>query len=132
MILTALPTLPGQTKLSIQNNISQILQLHEDLLSELHAIVPQADFTQSAQESQPMARAKHIRFHSVDIIPGRLAEHKVARRLRHSLEIGRSPDRRSRGLAIETKTAEEIARIFNKHVGVFLLLILPSVLTEYR
>jgi hypothetical protein len=117
MILTALPTLPGQTKLSIQHNISQILQLHEDLLSELHEAVPQADFTNSAhQESYPITKAKHIRFHSADIIPGRFAEHKMTRKLRHSLEIGRSPDRRPRGLVIDTKTAENIAKIFNKHV----------------
>jgi hypothetical protein len=88
MILTALPTLSGHTRSSIQQNISQILQLHEDLLAELHEAVPQADFTNSAyQESYPVTKAKHIRFHSADIIPGRFAEHKATRRLRHSLEM---------------------------------------------
>ena len=117
MILTALPTLPGQTRSSIQQNISQILQLHEELLAELHQAVPQADFTRSAhQESYPVTKAKHIRFHSADIIPGRFAEHKAARRLRHSLEIGRSPERRPRGLVTDTKTVGNIAKIFNKHV----------------
>lgn len=120
MILTTLPNLPGQTKSSIQQNISQILQLHENLLAELHHVVPQADYTQSAtQENYPVARAKHIRFHSADIMPGRFAEHKVARRLRHSLEIGRTPDRRSRGLVTDTKTVEEVARIFNTHMKRF-------------
>jgi hypothetical protein len=117
MILTALPTLSGHTKSSIQQNISQILQLHEELLDELHQAVPQADFTLSAQqETYPVTKAKHIRFHSADIIPGRFAEHKVTRRLRHSLEIGRSPDRRPRGLVTDTKTAGDVAKIFNKHV----------------
>lgn len=117
MILTALPTLPGQTKLSIQNNISQILQLHEDLLADLHATVPQSDCTSSAhQENYQVTKAKHIRFHSADIMPGRMIEHKAARRLRHSLEMGRSPDRGSQGIAVDTKTAENIAKIFNKHV----------------
>ncbi|KAF1914219.1 hypothetical protein BDU57DRAFT_287388 [Ampelomyces quisqualis] len=120
MILTALPTLSGQTKSSIQQNISQILQLHEDLLDELHEAVPQADFTKSAHhETYPVTKAKHIRFHSADIIPGRLAEHKAARRLRHSLEIGRSPDRRPRGLVTDTKTVGTIAKIFNKHMKRF-------------
>lgn len=117
MILTALPSLSGQTKSSIQQNISQILQLHEDLLAELHRTVPQADFTKSAQqEIYPVTKAKHIRFHSADIIPGCFTEHKVTRRLRHSLDIGRSPDRRPRGLVTDTKTVGDIARIFNKHV----------------
>ncbi|KAF2853415.1 hypothetical protein T440DRAFT_476683 [Plenodomus tracheiphilus IPT5] len=118
MILTALPNLPGQTRSSIQQNISQILQLHENLLAELHQVVPQADFTTSAhQESYPVTKAKHIRFHSADIMPGRFAEHKATRRLRHSLEIGRSPDRRPRGLVTDTKTVEDVARIFNKHAS---------------
>jgi hypothetical protein len=117
MILTALPSLSGQTKSSIQQNISQILQLHEDLLDELHTVIPQADLTNSAHhETYPMTKAKHIRFHSADIIPGRFAEHKTARRLRHSLEIGRSPDRRPRGLETDTNTAGNIAKIFNKHM----------------
>lgn len=118
MILTALPALPGQTKTSIQQNIAQILQLHEDLLAELQQAVPQADFTKSAQqETYPITKAKHIRFHSADIIPGRLAEHRATRRLRHSLEIGRSPDRRPRGLVTDTTTAGNIAKIFNRHVS---------------
>ncbi|KAL1795367.1 hypothetical protein ACET3X_007183 [Alternaria dauci] len=120
MILTALPTLSGQTRSSIQHNISQILQLHEDLLAELHQVVPQADFTRSAyQETYPVTKAKHIRFHSADIVPGRLAEHLTTRRLRHSLEIGRSPDRRPRGLVTDTKTAGNVAKIFNKHMRRF-------------
>lgn len=115
MILTSIPTLPSQTRVSIQQNISQILQLHEDLLAELHRAVPQAEYTQSAQqEIYPVTKAKHIRFHSADI--GRFAEHKITRQFRHSLEIVRSPDRRPRGLVTNTKTVGEIARIFNKHV----------------
>ena len=84
MILTALPALPGQTKSSIQQNIAQILQLHEDLLAELQQAVPRADLTKVAQtETYPVTKAKHIRFHSADIMPGRLGEHKATRRLGH-------------------------------------------------
>ncbi|KAF9691985.1 hypothetical protein EKO04_009990 [Ascochyta lentis] len=120
MILTALPALPDQTKSSIQQNITQILQLHEDLLAEFQQAVPQADFTKSAQhEVYPVTKAKHIRFHSADIMPGRLGEHKATRRLRHSLEIGRSPDRRPRGLVTDTKTVGNIAKIFNRHMKRF-------------
>jgi hypothetical protein len=120
MILTALPALSGQTKSSIQQNIFQILQLHEDLLDELHLAVPRADFTKSAHhETYPVTKAKHVRFRSADIIPGRLAEHKTTRRFRHSLEIGRSPDRRPRGLVTDTETVGAIAKIFNKYMKRF-------------
>jgi hypothetical protein len=118
MLLTSVPALSSQTRTSIQHNISQILQLHQDLLAELHRVTPQADFTQSVQqqEAYPVTKAKHIRFHSADMMPGRVADHKFARRLRHSLEIGRSPDRHPKALATETKVAGDIAKVFNKHV----------------
>lgn len=118
MILSSVPALSNHTKASIQHNISQILQLHQDLLAELHNIVPHADFTQSVQhqEAYPVTKAKHIRFHSADMMPGRFVEQIVTRRLRHSLDIGRSPDRRPRALAADTQTAGNIAKIFNKHV----------------
>ncbi|KAL5457901.1 hypothetical protein PMIN06_003622 [Paraphaeosphaeria minitans] len=120
MILSGVPALPAHTRAAIQRNISQILQLHEDLLAELHQVIPQADFTQSAhQEAYPVTKAKHIRFHSADLMPGRLAEHKITRRLRHSLDIGRSPDRRPQGLVTDTKTIGDIAEIFNKHMKRF-------------
>lgn len=119
IILTSVPTLPAHTRTSIQQNISQILQLHEDLLAELQQVIPQADSTQSAhQETFPAARAKHIRFHSADLMPDRLHDHKISRRLRHSLDsISRSSDARPSGMATDTKTVGDIARIFNKHVS---------------
>ncbi|KAF2471073.1 uncharacterized protein BDR25DRAFT_286486 [Lindgomyces ingoldianus] len=120
MLLTSVPTLAGQMRALIQQNLSQILQLHQDLLAELHHAVPHADFTQSAyQETYPVTKAKHIRFHSADMVPGRFAEHKVTRRLRHSLEIGRSPDRRPRALVADTKTVGNVAKIFNKYMRRF-------------
>lgn len=117
MILSGMPALPAHTRAAIQRNISQILQLHEDLLAELQQVVPQADFTHSAhQEAYPVTKAKHIRFHSADLMPGRFVERRITRRLRHSLDMGRSPDRRPQSLVIDTKTIEDIAKIFNKHV----------------
>jgi hypothetical protein len=122
MILPSIPGLANQTRASIQLNISQILQLHQDLLEDLQHVVPHSDFTQSVeqQETYPVTKAKHIRFHSADMMPGRLAEHKVTRRVRHSLEIGNSPDRRPRALLTDTKTAKEIAKVFNKHVSLLI------------
>lgn len=115
MLLSSVPSLSSQTRAAIQQNVTQILQLHEDLLGELHKTVPHAEYTQSAnQESYPITKAKHIRFHSADIIPGRLLEAKTSRKSRHSLEIGRPTDHRPIGLVADTKTAGNVAKIFNK------------------
>lgn len=117
MLLTSVPALPSHTRASIQQNISQILLLHQDLLAELHQAVPQVDSSQnSQQEPYPVTKAKHIRFHSADMMPGRFLDHRATRRLRHSLEIGRSPDRRPRAIVTDTQTVGNIAKIFSKHV----------------
>ncbi|CAI6339689.1 unnamed protein product [Periconia digitata] len=123
IILTSVPTLPVQTRTAIQQNISQILQLHEDLLADLQQAVPQADLTHSAQqENLPATRAKHIRFHSADLIPGRFHDHNISRRLRHSLDsIGRPSEQRPQGITTDTITVGEIARIFNKHMKRFFI-----------
>lgn len=119
-LLASVPSLSTQTRVSIQQNVTQILQLHEDLLDELLKGIPHADYTQSARhESYPITKAKHIRFHSADIIPGRLAEAKFSRKQRHSLDIGKSMDHRPIGLVADTKTAGNVARIFNKHMKRF-------------
>lgn len=116
-MLSHIPTLTTHTRASIQQNIYQILQLHEDLLAELLQVTPQAEFSQNEnQEVCGVTKAKHVRFHSADLMPGRFIEHKLTRKLRHSLDIGRSPDRRPQGLVTDTKTIGDIARIFNKHV----------------
>jgi len=118
MLLPSVLSLSSQTRAAIQQNVTQILQLHEDLLGELHKTVPHAEYTQSAgQESYPITKAKHTRFHSADIIPGRLLEAKTSRKSRHSLEIGRPTDHRPIGLVADTKTAGNVAKIFNKYVS---------------
>lgn len=120
MLLPSVLSLSSQTRAAIQQNVTQILQLHEDLLGELHKTVPRAEYTQSAgQESYPITKAKHTRFHSADIIPGRLLEAKTSRKSRHSLEIGRPTDHRPIGLVADTKTAGNVAKIFNKYVKRF-------------
>ena len=117
MTLSSVPTLSSQTKSSIQLNITQILQLHQDLLVDLHQIVPWADCSSAAhQDTCPVTKAKHIRFHSADIRHGRLADHHLSRRLRHSHEIGRSPDQRPRTMVADTRIVGNIAKVFNKHV----------------
>ncbi|OCL09815.1 hypothetical protein AOQ84DRAFT_375486 [Glonium stellatum] len=120
MLLSSVPSLSSQTQAAIQQNVTQILQLHEDLLGELHKTVPHAEYTQTAgQESYPITKAKHIRFHSADIIPGRLLEAKTSRKLRHSLEIGRPTNHRPIGLVADTRTAGNVAKIFNKYMKRF-------------
>jgi hypothetical protein len=46
-ILAALPTLPPTLRSSINHNLTEILQLHEEILGELHRVVPQSEYTQS-------------------------------------------------------------------------------------
>ncbi|KAF2273398.1 uncharacterized protein EI97DRAFT_436053 [Westerdykella ornata] len=120
-LVSTIPAISSRARTCIQHNINQILQLHQDLLRELHRVVPHADFTQSVvqRETYPAARPKHIRFHSVDLIPVKLAEPNATQRLRHSLELGRPPDKRSQALILDTQTAGNIAKVFNAHMSRF-------------
>jgi hypothetical protein len=118
MILVSIPGLPAQIRMAIQQNVIEILQLHEDILGELHKVVPHAEYTHTARPtSYPVNRAKHIRFHSADVIPGRFNEpRRPSHKTRRSLDNGTTPDHRPRELATNTKTAASVAKIFNKYV----------------
>ncbi|KAF2494069.1 hypothetical protein BU16DRAFT_528226 [Lophium mytilinum] len=121
MILAAVPGLPAHIRMAIQQNVTQILQLHEDILGELHKVIPHAEYTHTARHaSYPVTKAKHIRFHSADVIPGRFHEtRRPSHKTRRSLDNGATPDHRPRGLVTDTQTAANVAKIFNKHMNRF-------------
>lgn len=118
-LLASVALLTPQKRDSIHRNVTQILQLHEDLLSELHNTIPHAECNQdeSQQTFAVLKTARHGRWHSVGAIPGRVTAIESARVNRHSLDIGKATETPA-GLIAETKTAGDVAKVFNKHVSV--------------
>lgn len=111
----------NQTRSAIHRNVSQILQLHEDLLGELHSIVPNAEYTHDDGWSSPRPqKMKHSRWHSVDIVPSRVVGLAVNRRhQRHSFDLGKSEEPVPVALTADTKTVADMARLFERYMKRF-------------
>ncbi|KAL1878771.1 hypothetical protein Daus18300_002047 [Diaporthe australafricana] len=68
-ILVSLPTMPSGLRSSINRNLADIIELHEELLGELHRAVPHSEYTQV----NPRPRSKHHahghhRIRSLDVV----------------------------------------------------------------
>jgi hypothetical protein len=71
-ILASLPTLPMRMRSSINRNLTEIVELHEEILKDLHRIIPR-----SHQLDHPLPTEKptmhdngHRRWWSLDAAPG--------------------------------------------------------------
>ncbi|KAK4116423.1 Dbl homology domain-containing protein [Canariomyces notabilis] len=110
-ILASLPANPPGLRLSVNQNLNDIVQLHEEILGELHHAVPYSEYTQPGvplqnAESSASARELH-RWRS----PGVLAEAKN----------GTSRMEEVTGMLAEPHTAAEVARIFSKKMHRFFI-----------
>ncbi|KAK4168546.1 hypothetical protein QBC43DRAFT_102069 [Cladorrhinum sp. PSN259] len=110
-ILAALPTLPPGLRASINQNLTDIVELHEEMLGELHRVVPHSEYTQleipvQLPPSTPGIRG-HQRWRSLDAVP----EDKD----------GVSWLRDVPGMLSEPQTAAEVAKIFTKKMNRFFI-----------
>ncbi|KIL94523.1 hypothetical protein FAVG1_01454 [Fusarium avenaceum] len=108
-MLAALPTLPERLRSSINHNLDQILQLHEEVLGELHRAVPHSEYSQAdhpAISSKSSSRKiGHRRLPSLDTLP----EDPTGLQW---LEM-------EPGMFSETQVAAEAAKIFSKRMHQF-------------
>lgn len=69
-ILVSLPTMPSGLRSSINRNLADIIELHEELLGELHRVVPHSEYTQMSVRPQSKTRVHgHNRIRSLDVVP---------------------------------------------------------------
>uniref|UniRef100_A0A0B7KM41 DH domain-containing protein n=1 Tax=Bionectria ochroleuca TaxID=29856 RepID=A0A0B7KM41_BIOOC len=109
-ILASLPTLQGGLRASINRNLAEIIELHEEILGELHRVVPISEYTQteaSISLSQMPAHPAHRRWRSLDAVP----KHDKSGPL-----LQASP-----GMDTEPQIAAEVARIFTRRVNRFFI-----------
>jgi hypothetical protein len=103
---------------SIQKSISQIIQLHEDLLVELQQVVP----TRGAVTHQPTprrqhCRSKHMRWHSADTGYGLPKGNAHRHRFRSSVDMSRSSSPIARSMSATTNTVLSVAKVFDRFVS---------------
>ncbi|KAL2017916.1 hypothetical protein VTK56DRAFT_1572 [Thermocarpiscus australiensis] len=110
-ILASLPTSPAGLRSSVNRNLTDIVELHEEILGELHRAVPHSEYTQldlshQRAQSSPPGRGQR-RWRSLDVVP----EDKDG-----IPSLGDIP-----GMLAEPQTAAEVARIFMKRMNRFFI-----------
>ncbi|KAI5254041.1 hypothetical protein E4T42_02522 [Aureobasidium subglaciale] len=117
---------PGpQTRASTRSNITNLLQLHTELLEDLHQAIPFSDHDQAITEtSAPKRKPYHVRWHSEDSIPVRrppLGTSHTGWSNRYSLDSHRAPSQEPLSLACTPATAADVGRVFAKNIKRFAL-----------
>lgn len=113
-ILAALPTLPATLRCSINHNLTEILQLHEEILGEMHRVVPLSEYTQPQLNGPALlppvlsrrnswgGRGPHRRWKSLDAVP----EQVTGTHWMQSVP----------GILSDPQSAAEVSRVFGKKV----------------
>ncbi|RGP75012.1 hypothetical protein FLONG3_5880 [Fusarium longipes] len=108
-ILAALPALPERLRSSINHNLDRILQLHEEILGELHRAVPDSEYSQADHlvVSSKMVGPKtgHRRWSSLDALP--------------EDEVNLQRLQNEPGIFSEPQVAAEVAKVFGKRIHRF-------------
>ncbi|KAG4284680.1 hypothetical protein FPRO04_05062 [Fusarium proliferatum] len=111
-MLAALPTLPERLRSSINHNLDQILQLHEEILGELQRVVPDSEYSQadhlivsSSKSNNP--KTGHRRWSSLDMVSGDQGSLQL---------LQKEP-----GVLSEPQVAADVAKIFSKRMHCFFM-----------
>jgi hypothetical protein len=119
-ILVNQTTSASYVRHTAQKTISELLRLHNDILGELHAVVPFAEYDQSTAKTKASFSTSHNRWHSIDVVPtrSRSAKHmrEVIRQGRRSLNIARSTEEEHPLLQCSPQIAAKVAETFLRQV----------------
>ncbi|KAH9909409.1 hypothetical protein F4778DRAFT_229966 [Xylariomycetidae sp. FL2044] len=105
-VLASLPTAHQSLRTSISRNLTDILDLHEEILGELHRAVPDSEYTQPERISianKPPPVKRHHRWRSLDSVP----EDRGGNSWLQSIP----------SVIAEPNVAAQVARIFGKRVN---------------
>jgi hypothetical protein len=104
-ILASLPTLPAALRTSINRNLTDIVELHEEMLGDLHRVVPHSEYTQLDQPLNPPPSKPqgHHRWKSLGAVPENRGSFTRPQELP--------------GMTVEPQIAAEVARIFSRKVS---------------
>ncbi|KAK5159655.1 hypothetical protein LTR04_004923 [Oleoguttula sp. CCFEE 6159] len=103
------------------DNISDILRLHEELLDELHRVIPYSEFSpDEGKQTFLITARKHMRWHSADVIPGRVSAIRgAARDHRRSLDLRGPVGENPVGATADSCTAAAVAQVFDRLLSRF-------------
>jgi hypothetical protein len=101
-LLASIPTLSLNLRASINRNLNDIVELHEELLGDLHRVVPHSEYAQSTARVQALPANGHHRWRSLDAVPENTT--------------GANWLQKIPGMTAEPKVAAQVARVFGKKV----------------
>lgn len=117
-LLASMPTMPSQIRTSVEQTVTQIVQLHDELLGELYKVLPNAETMQDASLSKVSTRPrKHSRWHSADVALPRHDSVAASKKLRHSFDGNRAKEDAVAMTSTDTETVAKVAKVFNKFVS---------------
>ena len=100
-LMASIPTLSLSLRASINRNLNEIIELHDELLGDLHRAVPHSEYTQLSGDDQALGQRAHghHRWRSLDSVP----EHG-----------GHSWLQRVPGMTAEPQVGASVARVFEQ------------------
>ncbi|KAF2758619.1 hypothetical protein EJ05DRAFT_500138 [Pseudovirgaria hyperparasitica] len=119
-LLASIPSFSTETRRSFHRNVAQIIQLHEDLLRDLHAAIPGSESIKDVAKPSltTCRRPKHVRWKSAEAVSEREVFRKLGRVQRHSIDIRVGSNERQKQV-VDTITAGSVAKVFNKYMKRF-------------
>ncbi|CEJ81667.1 hypothetical protein VHEMI01785 [[Torrubiella] hemipterigena] len=120
-LFSSVPALSDSFRAAISHNLSQMIELHDEILGELHRAVPNSQY--SATETHPPKPSPiHSQSHPHSLVTHRRCVSLDA--VVDNVQIDRS-DQNHQGMAVEPQVVGEVARIFGRKIKRFF------VYTEY-
>lgn len=101
-LLASVPMLPS-LRASISRNLSEIVELHDELLGDLHGVVPHSEYTQPdyIPSSVPEKKGHHC-WKSLDAVPENSGDLSWVQKIP--------------GMTAEAQVAADVAKVFGKRV----------------
>lgn len=101
-MLASIQSLSPNLRASIKRNLNEIIELHDELLGDLHKAVPHSEYTQSTCGEQTLSPQsnRHHRWRSLDAVPDQTA--------------GAAWLQKIPGMTAEPKIAADVAKVFGK------------------
>lgn len=103
-LMASIPTLSTNLRASINVNLNEIVELHEEILGDLHRVVPHSEYTQAhcSEVKLSSPTGGHNRWRSLDAVPENTG--------------GTNWLQRIPGMTAEPNVAASVARVFGQKV----------------
>lgn len=105
-LLAKVPTIAQSLRASIERNLNEIAELHDEILGDLHRVVPHSEYSQDdyIRAAGPTEKQDHQRWRSLDAVP------------EHAGDL--SWLQKFPGVTAEAHVAAEVARVFGQRVSI--------------